>query len=131
MRPKSEPKQVERELFQSELEQIMDLNHPLVRLGTSLDWATFESVMGATYHPTQGAPGTPTRLMVALHWLENPYWQHFSGERYFQHPVVDRCVEHDALASAGARSRSRADAARDHRGGDQDGVIGDNQISRS
>lgn len=22
---------------------------------------------------------------VVLHWLENPYWQHFSGERYFQH----------------------------------------------
>lgn len=37
MRPKSEPKQVERELFQSELEQIIDLNHPLVRLGRSLD----------------------------------------------------------------------------------------------
>lgn len=101
MRPKSEPKQVERELFQSELEQIIDLNHPLVRLGTSIDWACLESALGATYHPTQGAPGTPTRLMVALHylkyqhdlsdedvvlhWLENPYWQHFSGERYFQH----------------------------------------------
>lgn len=101
MRPKSEPKQVERELFQSELEQIIDVNHPLVRLGTSLDWASLESALGATYHPTQGAPGTPTRLMVALHylkyehdlsdedvvlhWLENPYWQHFSGERYFQH----------------------------------------------
>lgn len=101
MRPKSEPKQVERELFQSELEQIIDLNHPLVRLGTSLDWGSLESVLGATYHPTQGAPGTATRLMVALHylkyehdlsdedvvlhWLENPYWQYFSGERYFQH----------------------------------------------
>ena len=83
------------------MEQIIDLNHPLVRLGTSLDWASLESVLGATYHPTQGAPGTPTRLMVALHylkyehdlsdedvvlhWLENPYWQHFSRERYFQH----------------------------------------------
>ena len=101
MRPKSEPKQVERELFQSELEQIIDLNHPLVRLGTRLDWDSLESALGATYHPTQGAPGTPTRLMVALHylkyehdlsdedvvlhWLENPYWQYFSGERYFQH----------------------------------------------
>jgi transposase, IS5 family len=54
-----------------------------------------------TYHPTQGAPGISTRLMVALHylkyqhdlsdedvvaaWVENPYWQHFSGMRYFQH----------------------------------------------
>jgi len=101
MRPKSEPKQVERELFQSELAQIIDLRHPLVRLGKTIDWASFEATLGATYHPTQGAPGSPTRLMVALHylkyehdlsdedvvlhWLENPYWQHFSGERYFQH----------------------------------------------
>ena len=57
MRPKSEPKQVERELFQSELEQIIDLNHPLVRLGTSIDWASFESALGATYHPTQERQG--------------------------------------------------------------------------
>ena len=103
MRPKSEPKQVERELFQSELAQIIDVQHPLVRLGMSIDWPSLESALGATYHPTQGAPGSPTRLMVALHylkyqhdlsdedvvlhWLENPYWQHFSGERYFQHQL--------------------------------------------
>ena len=101
MRPKSEPKQVQRELFQVELEQIIDMNHALVRLGQSIEWAEFEEALGATYHPTQGAPGISTRLMVALHylkyqhdlsdegvlahWVENPYWQHFSGGRYFQH----------------------------------------------
>ena len=101
MRPKSEPKHPQRELFQSELEQIIDMRHPLVRLGQCIDWASFEQALGATYHPTQGAPGVPTRLMVALHylkyqhdlsdenvvahWLENPYWQQFGGERYFQH----------------------------------------------
>jgi IS5 family transposase len=101
MRPKSEPKHPQRELFQSELEQIIDMHHALVRLGMSIDWASFESSLGATYHPTQGAPGISTRLMVALHylkyqhdlsdeavvahWMENPYWQHFSGMKYFQH----------------------------------------------
>ena len=101
MRPKSEAKHPQRELFQSELEQIIDTRHPLVQLGKCISWASFEEVLGATYHPTQGAPGVPTRLLVALHylkyqhdlsdelvlahWLENPYWQHFSGERYFQH----------------------------------------------
>lgn len=59
MRPKSEPKQVERELFQLELEQIIDAHHPLVRLGKSIDWRSFEQALEATYHPTQGAPGTP------------------------------------------------------------------------
>ena len=101
MRPTREQDQPQRELFQVELEQIIDLDHPLVRLGMCIDWASFEEALGATYHPTQGAPGISTRLMVALHylkyqhdlsdenvvahWVENPYWQHFSGERYFQH----------------------------------------------
>jgi len=101
MRPQREQDQPQRELFQVELEQIIDLDHPLVRLGLCIDWASFEQALGATYHPTLGAPGISTRLMVALHylkyqhdlsdedvvahWVENPYWQQFSGERYFQH----------------------------------------------
>jgi len=101
MRPRGEPKQPQRDLFQSELEQIIDMHHPLARLGMCIDWSCFEETFGGTYHPTQGAPGISTRLMVALHylkhrhdlsdesvvahWMENPYWQHFSGERYFQH----------------------------------------------
>jgi IS5 family transposase len=55
------------------------------------------------YHVTQGAPGVDTRLMVALHylkyqhdlsddavvarWVENPYWQHFSGRQFFEHEM--------------------------------------------
>jgi IS5 family transposase len=101
MRPKKEQDQPQRELFQVDLELLIDMNHPLVRLGLCIDWASFEQALGATYHPTQGAPGISTRLMVALHylkyqhdlsdedvvahWVENPYWQQFSGERYFQH----------------------------------------------
>jgi len=38
MRPKSEPKQPQRELFQIDLEQLIDMNHPLVRLGQYIDW---------------------------------------------------------------------------------------------
>ena len=103
MRPKSAPKHPQRELFQSELEQIIDMRHPLVRLGQCIDWASLEEALGATYPPTQGAAGVPTRLVVALHylkyqhdlsdenvvahWLENPYWQQFGGERYFQHQL--------------------------------------------
>jgi IS5 family transposase len=90
MRPKSEPKQPQRELFQIDLEQLIDMNHPLVRLGQYIDWGCFAATLGGSYHPTQGAPGISTRLMVALHylkyqtdlsdegvvaaWVENPYW---------------------------------------------------------
>jgi IS5 family transposase len=101
MRPKREPEQPQRELLQMDLEQLIDMSHPLVRLGVSIDWQSFEQTLGSTYHPSQGAPGISTRLMVALHylkyqqdlsdedvvavWVENPYWQQFSGMRYFQH----------------------------------------------
>jgi IS5 family transposase len=101
MRPKQEPKQPQREMFQIDLEQLIDMSHPLVRLGQHIDWESFDVTLGGSYHPTHGAPGASTRLMVALHylkyqsdlsdedivaaWVENPYWQHFSGERYFQH----------------------------------------------
>jgi IS5 family transposase len=103
MRPKIEPEQPQRELLQVDLEQLIDLSHPLVGLGLAIDWRTFEETLGGTYHPSHGAPGLSTRLMVALHylkyqqdlsdedvvalWVENPYWQHFSGMRYFQHSV--------------------------------------------
>jgi len=82
------------------------MHHPLVQLGMRIDWASFEDALGATYHPTQGAPGISTRLMAALHylkyqhdlsdenvvahWVENPYWQHFSGQRTFQHRAPAR-----------------------------------------
>ena len=51
----------------------------------------------------QGRPGVPIRLLVGLHylkhafdlsdeegvlrWVENPYWQYFCGEEYFQHKL--------------------------------------------
>jgi hypothetical protein len=38
MRPMREPDERQRELFQVELEQIIDLDHPLVRLGMRIDW---------------------------------------------------------------------------------------------
>jgi len=146
MRPKSEPKHPQRELLQSELEQIIDARHALVRLGKSIDWASFEAVLGATYHPTQGAPGVSTRLMVALHylkyqhdlsdelvlahWLENPYWQHFSGERYFQHrlPIDASSMTRwrGRLGEAGAEQMLRETIA----AGIKMGAIGAAQLKR-
>ena len=103
MRPKSESRHPQRELFQIDLEQLIDLQHPLAVLAQRIDWGQFDLQLGSSYHPTQGVPGTPTRLMVALHflkyrtdlsdedvvaaWVENPYWQYFSGMRDFQHSM--------------------------------------------
>jgi len=128
MRPKQEAKQPQRELFQIDLKQLIDMSHPLVRLGLLMDWSSFEQTMGSTYHPSQGAPGISTRLMVALHylkyqldlsdedvvaaWVENPYWQHFSGMRYFQHrmPIAPSSMTRwrQRLGEAGAEQMLRA-----------------------
>ena len=132
MRPKSEPKQPQRELFQIELEQIIDMRHPLVRLGACASTGSrLNETLGSTYHPTQGAPGISTRLMVALHylkyqhdlsdedvvahWVENPYWQHFSGMKYFQHrlPIDASSMTRwrGRLGEAGAEQMLRATIA--------------------
>ena len=139
MQPKREPEQPQRELFQIDLEQLIDQSHPLVRPGLYIDWLSFEQTLGDTYHPSQGAPGISTRLMVALHylkyqldlsdedvvaaWVENPYWQHFSGMRYFQHrmPIDPSSMTRwrKRLGDAGAEQmlarhdRSRHQDARD------------------
>ncbi len=78
----------------------MNAGHPLVKFGQQIDWAGFEERLGARYAAANGAQGRSTRLLVALHylkyqhdlsdaavvqhWVANPYWQHFSGEQFFQ-----------------------------------------------
>ena len=80
---------------------LVDANHPLLKLGGRINWAAFEEHLAPTYHDKTGAPGIDTRLTVALHylkyqhdlsdeavgagWVENPYWQHFSVRKYFEH----------------------------------------------
>jgi len=103
MKPKKTVQNPQRELFRVELDNIIDVKHPLVVLGGKINWTVFDERLGATYHPANGAPGINTRLMVSLHylkyhhnltdegvvqrWVENPYWQHFSGRQYFEHEL--------------------------------------------
>jgi len=103
MKPKPTVRNPQRELFQVELLNLVDMAHPLVKLGERIEWSVFEEQLGRTYDPENGAPGINTRLMVALHylkyqhnlsdeavvarWVENPYWQHFSGRQYFEHEL--------------------------------------------
>jgi IS5 family transposase len=103
MKPKKSVPSPQREMFRVELSFLVDAEHPLVKLGGKIDWTRFEELLEATYHATQGAPGVDTRLMVALHylkyqhdlsdeavvarWVENPYWQHFSGRQFFEHEM--------------------------------------------
>lgn len=90
-------------LFRDRLENILNRRHELYRLAHQIDWKMFESEFGNLYAPDKGRPGIPIRLMVGLtylqhafdlsdeqvvsSWVENPYWQYFCGETYFQHEL--------------------------------------------
>ncbi len=102
MRPKPPSPPNTEDLFRHLLSNILDQHHELVRLGGLIDWSRFEREYGALY-AEQGRPGLPTRLLVGLHllkhvkalsdeqvcaqWVENPYFQAFCGETYFQHEL--------------------------------------------
>lgn len=97
--PVPTPADGESDLFRNRLDALIDMRHELVRLAGLIEWRRFDEAFGALY-AEKGRPGLPTRLMVALHlikharglsdeqvcaqWLENAYFQYFSGETYFQ-----------------------------------------------
>ncbi len=104
MKPKKTPqKDKQRDLFRAALVNIIDPNHGLVKLSKVVEWDRLDDLFGSTYCADNGRPGVSTRLMVALHylkythnlsdedvvatWVENPYWQYFSGMKWFEHKL--------------------------------------------
>lgn len=91
------------ELFRMQLVNMIDMEHPLVKLAGMIDWSRFDEAYGGFY-TQKGRPGLPTRLMAGLHllkhmeglsdesvcrrWVENPYFQYFCGEQFFRHKLV-------------------------------------------
>ena len=88
------------DLFRSHLHQILNMNHELVILSKEIKWKWIEKQLAPFYSDT-GRPSVPIRSMVGLlilkqlynesdesvvdRWIENPYWQYFTGEEYMQH----------------------------------------------
>ena len=89
------------DLFRARLESIIDMRHELVKLARIVDWSGLEEDFSAYYCEETGRPGGSIRLMAGLLflkdakglsdeevcavWRENPYFQHFCGEEFFQH----------------------------------------------
>lgn len=88
------------ELFRQPLIEMLNPKHPLVKLADVIDWPTIEQSFGAHFASTRGRPALPARLVAGLlylqhaydcsdeavvnTWIENPYFQYFTGETYFQ-----------------------------------------------
>ena len=104
MRPKDRRDSGQTDLLRARLDAIIDLGHPLVKLARTIDWSFLEQRFGAVYQDKPGRPPLPTRLMAGLsilkhtynlsdemlceRWVENPYYQFFCGEEFFQHQLV-------------------------------------------
>ncbi|KAF0813218.1 hypothetical protein IGB42_02146 [Andreprevotia sp. IGB-42] len=94
------------DLFRQRLDELVNLRHPLVKLAEHIDWAVFEREWAGLFPSQRGRPALPPRLIAGLlylqhtfdlsdedvvwGWVENPYWQLFCGETWFQHqPPID------------------------------------------
>ena len=86
-------------LFQTRLTDLINLGHPLVKLANEVAWNKMELEFENLYSE-QGRPSIPIRKIAGLlllkemfkesdesvveRWVENPYWQYFTGEDFFQ-----------------------------------------------
>src|SRR5262244_4273059 len=100
MRPKQRETSKSDDLFRARLDQIINPRHELVRLAAEIDWAWIDGQIAPLYSE-HGRPAVPTRFMIGLlllkhiyalsdeevceRWVENPYFQFFTGEEFFQH----------------------------------------------
>ena len=89
------------DLLRPRLVDLIDPRHELVKLTTLIDWEMFDLEWVGFFPSTTGRPATPPRLVAGLlylqhayrlsdeaivaRWVENPYYQHFTGETFFQH----------------------------------------------
>jgi IS5 family transposase len=100
MKPIKRPPEQD-DLLRARLVEMIDMRHELVKLAALIDWEIFEREWVGLFPSSVGRPATPTRLVAGLfylqhafglsdeavvaRWAENPYWQHFCGETFFQH----------------------------------------------
>jgi len=93
------PNQNQTDLFGFNLQQSIELQHPLVQLAHNINWGQLEKDWAHLYSH-KGFPSHPLRKMVGLlllkhtdnlsderlvaRWKENPYMQYFCGEDFFQ-----------------------------------------------
>jgi len=103
MKPRERRPTGQKDMFRPRLEEMIAMDHPLIRLAGKIDWRALEKGFGAVYEDKPGRPALPTRLMAGVailksmynlsdealceRWLDSPYFQAFCGEEFFQHKL--------------------------------------------
>jgi IS5 family transposase len=103
MRPKQPRKADHDDLFRARLDQIINMRHELVLLAEKIDWAWLDVELAGCFSD-RGRPGEPVRFMLGMfllkhtyglsdeqvwdRWVHDPYFQHFTGEEFFQHELA-------------------------------------------
>tara|TARA_B100000315_G_scaffold245668_1_gene271868 strand:- start:292 stop:1638 length:1347 start_codon:yes stop_codon:yes gene_type:complete len=102
MRPKQPPKARHDDLFRARLDQIINMRHELVVLANKIDWVWLDEQLAGCFSD-QGRPAEPVRFMIGMfmlkhayglsdeqvwdRWVQDPYFQYFTGEEFFQHAL--------------------------------------------
>ena len=99
MKPRT-PQPESRDIFKQSLVEMINLKHPLVKLGDTINWDVINEQFGSYFVSDRGRPALSPRLVAGLlylqhaydcsdeeivnTWIESPYVQYFTGETYFQ-----------------------------------------------
>ena len=103
MRPRKREESHSDDLFRARLDQIINMKQAVVRLAEEIDWDWIDDQMSDLFS-AEGRPGTETRFMIGIlllkqiyglsdegvweRWVHDPYFQHFTGETFFQHGIA-------------------------------------------
>ncbi len=103
MRPKQQQKARCDDLFRARLDQIINMKHALVVLADKIDWTWLDDELAESFS-NQGRPAEPVRFMLGMfmlkhsyglsdeqvwdRWVQDPYFQYFTGEEFFQHALA-------------------------------------------
>ena len=89
---------LQQNLFKTRLTELINMGHPIVKLARELSWDKMLVEFRKLYSD-QGRPSISIRKIAGMlmlkqmfkesddsvveRWIENPYWQYFTGEDFF------------------------------------------------
>ena len=90
---------LQQNLFKTRLTELINMEHPLVKLAHEISWEKMEQEFAKLFSE-QGRPSVAIRKIAGMlllkemfkesdesvveRWIENAYWQYFTGEDFFQ-----------------------------------------------